>query len=181
MRGTLVARRYARALMGGIQSEKTLETVSGELSLFASFYAKNAQLRKTLIHPGIPGETKGKILDEISAAAEFSDECRRALSVIMEHGRIGFVGDIARSLVLMADEKLKRIRVEVTSAYKLPDNDLKTLETAFSAITGKTAALEGKTDGSLIGGLVARVGSMVYDGSIRNQLRLLKARMEQEA
>lgn len=180
MKGSAVARRYARAILGCAQSEKQLETLGGELAGFASVYGKNPLLRKALAHPRIPAKNKENVLERVAEKEGLSEKCRKALAVILKNGRISFLPDIAESFIAMANEKQQRVRVELVSAYPLLREEIKTLEERFCAITGKAVMVEEKTDGSLIGGLVARVGSKVYDGSVKNQLRLLKVRLEQE-
>lgn len=180
MRDKVAARRYARAVMECVEVVEELEKMAVELTSFASLYSETEDLRRALLHPAIPDDRKKNIVEKISEKMGLSKTCGRALTVILEKGRIKLVQDIAETFTEMADERLSRIKVVVTSAYPLKEKEIERLEKRFSEITGKEARLEARHDRSLLGGIVARAGSMVYDGSISNQLRLMKVRLEQE-
>ncbi len=180
MRDKVAARRYARAITAYAESSEELERLVGELSEFASVFAGSLELRGAFLHPAIPDDRKQNILKEISRKMGLSEKCVRSLAVILSKGRIKIIEDIAESFSEMADEKLGRVRVNVASAFPLGENEIKKLEKTFSNLTGKEARVEAGHDGSLLGGIVARAGSMVYDGSISNQLRLMKVKLEQE-
>lgn len=181
MRDKIAARRYARAIIEIAKGADEMDKIGRELASFASIYVKTADLRVILLHPAIPDERKKNIVAKISAQMGLSDKCADALAVILARGRINLITDIAESFAEMADEKLKRVKVHVTSAYPLKESEITKLEERFSVLTGKEARVETGLDKSLIGGIVARAGSMVYDGSISNQLRLMKIKLEQEA
>ena len=181
MRDKVAARRYARAIMEYAEGSEELERLVGELSLFASMYVGSDELRRALLHPAIPDDRKQNILREISKKMGLSEKCGRSLSVILAKRRIKLIPDVAETFSEMADEKLGRIQVDVTSAFVLSGKEIEKLEKIFSDLTGKEARVEAGHDKSLLGGIVARAGSMVYDGSISNQLRLMKVKLEQEA
>lgn len=180
MRDKVAARRYARAIMAYAGSLDELERLVGELSEFAAVFVESDELRGALRHPAIPDDRKQNVLKEISKKMNLSEKCGRSLTVILSKGRISLMPDIAESFAEMADEKLGRIRVKVTSAFPLSEKEVEKLEKTFSGLTGKEARVEAMHDRSLLGGIVARAGSMVYDGSISNQLRLMKVKLEQE-
>jgi F-type H+-transporting ATPase subunit delta len=176
-----VAVRYAAATLGSIKDVGEMETVGGDLDAFAKTCADNAELRKILIHPGIPLESKRRIVAQTAVKLNLSAKAKKTLDVVLRRGRIDVASDIAESYGLMLDEKLGRQKVRVTSAFPLSPADSEGLEKAFSALTGKKAKLELTVDKSLIGGIVASVGSKVYDGSVSNQIKRLKVKLEQEA
>jgi len=181
VRDKVTANKYAKAVIDTVKTNDEMEKLGAELSLFASAFEQTMDMRKALLHPGIPAETKEKIVAKVSEKLGLSDKCARAVRVILNRGRINLIGEIAESFAELVDEKLERIKVKVTSAFPLSEEELKNLKNVFSGITGKEAWLETNVDKSLIGGLVAGVGSMVYDGSVSNQLRLMKVKLGQEA
>lgn len=181
MRDKKVAVRYAVALLGAVKKTAELEAVSKDLNGFAALYRENGELRAILNHPGIPLARKMAILAGVGKKAGMSAIALKALEVVLRRGRVNVAGDIAESFGEMIDEKLGRQSVKVTSAYKLAAEDVAALEKVFSAATGRVAKVETVVDPSLIGGLVARAGSKVYDGSVRNQLAAMKLKLEQEA
>ncbi len=181
MRDKKIAVPYADAIISAVKDAKEMETVGVGLRQFAEVYAENGDLRKMLNHPALPNENKQRILKGIVDKLGLSASARRSLEVIQRRGRIGFITDIADAYDTMLDEKLGRQSVRVRSAFLLNTDEVGVLETIFSKLTGKKAKVEAVVDKTLIGGLVARLGSKVYDGSMSNQLKALKVKLEQEA
>ncbi len=181
MRDKKIAVPYAEAILGAVKDPKEMETIQGQLREFAAVLDGNDQLRKMLAHPALPEANKQRILKGVLDKMGLTPMVRRSLEVVLRRGRIAFTGDIADAYGTMLDEKLGRQSVQVASAYPLSADETKGLETAFSKLTGKKARIEARVDKSLIGGLVARAGSKVYDGSISNQLKTMKVKLEQEA
>ena len=181
MRDKKIAVPYADAILGAVKDPKQMETVGADLRQFAGVYAENGELRKMLNHPGLPAGNKQRMLKMIMEKMGLCAPARKSLEVVLRRGRIGFVADIADAYDAMLDEKLGRQSVRVRSAFALSADDVSGLETLFSRLTGKKAKVEAAVDKTLIGGLVASVGSKVYDGSISNQLKAMKVKLEQEA
>ncbi len=181
MREKGVAKRYALAFVESAQAKGVLEAVGGELSAFAHVYEENPELRKTLMNPAIPKMSKKKIVVSVLKTMNLSENCRRAVALLLEKGRVDFVTDVSDRFNEIMDERLGRVKVKITSAQTLGGADLKKLESTFAALTKKTVKLETRTDSSLIAGIVARIGSRVYDGSLSNQLRLMKIKLGGEA
>jgi len=175
------ARRYARAIIESAIDGAEMESLSAELSSFAELVETETDFRKVLVHPGIKPDAKRQVVSEIMKKAGYSPKSVKVVVTILNSGRINLASEIARSVRDMADEALGQVRVQATSAFPLSGDERKQLEETFGGITGKKVKLQTITDKSLIGGVVARVGSKVYDGSLRNQLRLMKVKLEQEA
>lgn len=181
MRDKKIAVPYADAILGAVKDPKQMETVGADIRRFAEVYAASGDLRKMLNHPGLPNENKQRMLKGVMEKLGLSAPARKSLEVVQRRGRIGFTADIADTYDAMLDEKLGRQTVRVRSAFALSTDEVGVLETVFSKLTGKKAKVEAAVDKSLIGGVVARVGSKVYDGSMSNQLKALKVKLEQEA
>lgn len=178
MRDKKAAQRYAVATIGSISDAGMMERVGMELRSFAATYSESTELRKAMAHPAIPAATKRKLMDKLSAKLSFSEKTAKALDCFLRRGRIGLAEDIAEAYSALLDEKLGRQKVVVTSAYPLMDSETKDLEKLFSSVTGKNAVLDVGVDRSLIGGVVARVGGAVFDGSVRNQLAKMRIKAE---
>ncbi len=181
MKDTGPARRYAKAIIESASGDAEVKSLSTEISSFAELVATYTDLRKVLIHPGIKSDAKQKVVSEIMKQTGYSPKSIKVVATILNSGRINLISEIALSVRDMADEALGQVRVQVTSASPLSEDERKQLEETFGGVTGKKVKLQIKTDKSLIGGVVARVGSKVYDGSLSNQLRLMKVKLEQEA
>jgi F-type H+-transporting ATPase subunit delta len=178
MRDKRVAERYALAALNHITDKKEMEKVGEDLEMFAAMYAENVELKKMCNNPAFSVQDKTKVLAKIAKVASFSAKSASILNVILKRGRIMLAADIAESYGAMLDERLGRQKVAVTSTFALSDQEVSDLEKSFSAITGKKAVVGVSLDKSLIGGVVARVGSVVYDGSVVNQLRIMKQKAE---
>jgi F-type H+-transporting ATPase subunit delta len=178
MRDKKAAQRYAVATIESISDAGMMERVGSELQAFAATYSESAELRKAMAHPGIPAATKRKIMEKLSAKLSFSATTAKALDCFLRRGRIGLAADIAEAYSALLDERLGRQKVVVTSAFPLTDSEKKDLEKLFSSITGKKPVMDVGVDRSLIGGVVARVGGVVFDGSVRNQLAKMRIKAE---
>ncbi len=180
MRDTAAAKRYSKAALDSAGDAKEIDMLGSDLASFVEAFNID-EFRKVLIHPAIKLESKREMVLNVSEKLKLSDKCKRILEIVLEKGRISLISEISESFGEMADEKLNRVRVDVTSAYELKKSETDDLKKMFENMTGKTASVSVSVDKSLIGGIVSRIGSKVYDGSLSNQLRLMKVKLEQEA
>jgi len=178
------ASRYARALVDIVMlpgSSLKPEDAVTQLRAVAAMLAQSAELRTALLTPAIQTSRKraviGKLLDEISA----SHLIRNFLFVIIDHRRVDIVGEIADTFEVLLDERLGFVRAEVTSAAALDERRSAGLESELARLTGKRMRLRFAVDAALIGGAVARIGSTVYDGSLRGQLQQLRRQMTEQS
>ncbi len=178
MKDKKAAQCYAVATIESISDANMMERVGRELHAFAATYSESAELKKAMEHPGFPAAAKRKLMEKLSAKLSLSAITAKALDCFLRRGRIGLAMDIAEAYSALLDERLGRQRVVVTSAYPLTDSEKNNLERVFSSITGKKAVLDAGVDRSLIGGVVARVGGAVFDGSVRNQLAKMSIEAE---
>lgn len=174
MTGRTIARRYAKALVGLAQEQGLLERVGGELKALAELLEASPDLRALLYNPGIRRDFKQKVLGALMERLGACALCRGFLSLVLDKGRIRYLGAVAECYQELADERLGRVRAAVRTAHALPPEAAQRLMAKLSEITGKEVVLDIKEDPGLIGGLVAQMGSTVMDGSVKNQLAILK-------
>ncbi len=174
MIGGEAARRYARALVDIAESRGVLDETGEALTEIAGEFQGNRELRRVLLNPRFARAERVKILDEIMAASGANELLRSFVRVVAEKDRIGELSDMAHSYQRLADERRGRVRAQVKSAYDLDAEAIEGLREKLSKITGSEVLMEVETDETLIGGLVCRVGGVVMDGSIKNQLRNLR-------
>lgn len=188
-----LARRYARALYEVVvgeataagldreaQSEAALaaaQAVREELRRFAELLAESAELRNVLANPAVTKESKKGILEEVASGRRFSRTTRNFLFVLVDKRRTGMVGPILEAFEELLNVELGVVQVDVLSARELSDGQRHLLEDALSHRTGKRVEARYTLDPELIGGIVARVGSTVYDGSVREALRRMQAKL----
>jgi F-type H+-transporting ATPase subunit delta len=179
-----VAARYANALAdvvtGGASSLRPQEAVS-ELRSFEAALRSSPELYNALTTPAVPVGRKRSVVGRISDILKISRIPRNFLLVLVDHRRIGSLSDIIRSFETVLDERLGFARADVISARELTEPQRAALSTRLERLTGKRIRMHFAVDDSLIGGAVARIGSTVYNGSVRGQLESLERRLGAEA
>jgi F-type H+-transporting ATPase subunit delta len=171
--------RYARALAAVVSDQKLDPgTAQRELNDFADLLDASAELREVLQNPSIPESQKLKVLDAIAARAGMSSTVRNALALITHHERLNELRSIIDSFAALSDEQGGVADAEIVSANKLDDANRRLLEEQVSKISGgqRVRAVYSE-DATLLGGAVVRLGSTVYDGSVKAQLQQLKQRL----
>lgn len=177
-----VAKRYARALLElGQQAPGGLDPLVEELQAFHLALRESAELRNVLMTPGLDLATRQGLLREVLAAAGASTTTVHTLLLLTERNRLAVLGDIVEAVREEADRVGGRVRARVTSATALSPAQVDEIKGAFERRTGKRIVVETAVDQDLIGGVVAQIGSVVYDGSIKSQLRRLRDSLSQEA
>jgi len=175
--------RYARALAAVVSDQKLDPgTTQQELNDFADTLEASDELREVLQNPSIPEPQKLKVLDAIAARAGMSRTVRNMIALITHHERLHELRTIIESYAALSDEQGGVADAEIVSAHPLDDAARKMLEQEVSKISGgsRVRAVYSE-DATLLGGAVVRVGSTVYDGSVRAQLQQLKQRLVKAA
>jgi len=180
MPGSL-ARRYARALIGLAESPAQRDKFAKDLEAFAELTkAKDtagAPLLAALVNERFPQAERKKLLDAVLRRVNADAMVGKFLAYVLERGRLSGVVEIARAYRRMADEAAGRIDAELVSAAALPPDAIAKMKSALERATGKSVVTSTRVDPDLIGGVVARVGSYVVDGSVRQALAQMKARL----
>jgi F-type H+-transporting ATPase subunit delta len=172
-----VARRYARALFQIGVDTGTFEALGQELGDLAQLFQESVELRQTLVNPVFKPAEKRAILEKILPRVTPSPVMQRFALLLLDRGRIALLASLARAYREMADAHVGRVRAVVTSAAPLSPADLERVRRSLERRTKKTVMLEAQVDPSLIGGLVAQVGDLVLDGSVRTQLSTLRDKL----
>ena len=175
-----ITSRYARALADVVQDQKAdPRRIEDELKTMADVVSSAPQLRTVWENPAVEANEKRAVLDAIVERTEVSKMVRNFVAVLIDHRRIGSLPAIVRQVEVEFNERLGLAMAEVTTARPLDDQQKRALETRVGAVTGKTIRARYATDDSLLGGAVVKVGSTVYDGSIRGQLERLKEELSE--
>jgi F-type H+-transporting ATPase subunit delta len=175
-----VANRYARALVDVVTASTSTvqpEDAVRHLRAVGEMLAGSLELRTALLTPAIPNSRKRAVIGRLLEEMSVSDLIRNFVYVIINHRRIGLLGEISEAFELLMDQRLGFVRAEVTSATALDARRSASLEAELSRLTGKKMRLRFAVDSSLLGGALARIGSTVYDGSIRGQLQQLRRQL----
>jgi F-type H+-transporting ATPase subunit delta len=170
--------RYARALLDVAVKEKAdFELIENELSQFADLFKQYPLLEKVLLNPAVPVPRKRAAIADILAQAKFTPIVTKLLTLLADRDRLVLSTDL---LAAYRDRLLDHrgvVRAEVTTATALDAGRTEAIQNGLAALTGRKVLLVTKIDPSIIGGLIARVGSTVYDGSVTRQLEKMKDRL----
>jgi F-type H+-transporting ATPase subunit delta len=169
--------RYARALVDVVTdpaSAKKPGEALEELRAVDTMVAESADLRAALMTPAIPGSRKKAVLGQLMDELAISKVIRNFLFVIVDHKRIPLLPEIREGFEQALDERLGFVRADVSSAAALSKQQSSELEIELARLSGKSVRVHYAIDENLLGGVVARVGSTVYDGSLRGQLQTMR-------
>jgi F-type H+-transporting ATPase subunit delta len=180
---SVVAARYANALADVItapESGTTADRTISELRSFEFALRYSAELQNALVTPAVPPSRKKAVIGRVAEILKLSRITRNFLFVLVDRRRIPALSGIIHNLEEVLDQRLGYARAEVSSAVELTEAQQMALNAQMERLTGKRIRMRFTTDPALIGGAVARIGSTVYDGSVRGQLAALERRLSAE-
>jgi F-type H+-transporting ATPase subunit delta len=176
---TAIARRYAEALADiAIQRGQT-QQIAEELSRFAEMFTSNKELYDTIASPIISQRDKVKILDALIQRTRPSKVIENLLKLLLSHHRLHHIRFVQEQFRNFIDEREGVVRAHVTTASPVGDDEKEMFARQLQRITRKRIDLTFKLDPSLLGGAVTRVGSVVYDGSVRTRLEKIKHELKE--
>lgn len=170
-----VVNTYARAfadvvIANHLDATKTLD----ETRQIAALVSESKVLREVWENPSIPAEQKRNVLDAIVQRAGISRPVRNFIAVLIDKGRMHFLSEMVAHFAQELNQRLGFAEAEITTARELGPDERKALESDLSVATGKRVRARYEQDQTLLGGAVARVGSTVFDGSVKGQLEKLR-------
>lgn len=167
--------RYARAFHQVVSSSGlNPEQVRHQLGDFQGTFAGSHELREFLSNPSLSQAQKLQVLDAVGSRVGLDKPVRNFIAVLMDHGRLSSLAEIIREYETIEDEANGISEVEILSARPLSNDEQDTLGAKAAELAGTRVRVAWKQDTSLLGGAVIRVGSRVYDGSVRAQLEGMK-------
>jgi F-type H+-transporting ATPase subunit delta len=170
-----VASTYARAFADVVLSAHLDAGGStAQLRAISNLLAESSELRRVWENPAIPAEQKRRVLDVIAERDGISKQVRNLVAVLIDHQRIHFLEPIIAQLEKELDARLGFAEAQITSARALGDAEKQEFEAQVGKLTGKKVRARYGQDASLLGGAVVRVGSTIYDGSVKGQLERMK-------
>ncbi|MCP4603982.1 MAG: ATP synthase F1 subunit delta [Proteobacteria bacterium] len=169
-----IARRYAKALFAIGEEKGNLLGLAREIQRVAEVWEESDEFRNTLTNPLINAKAKREIWNGVIRRLGVSPIGKNFLNLLFDKSRLTELPGIVRELSALADRKENRLRAEVMSAVQLPEDAVQRLKSALQKQTGKAVVITMREDPSLIGGVVTRVGDLMYDGSLRTQFARMK-------
>jgi F-type H+-transporting ATPase subunit delta len=175
---SVVASRYGRALADVVvRSGTDTQRVLTGLREVEQIIDSSPELRTALASPAVSPARKRSVMQRVLAPLDLPDKVRNFVNVVIDHRRIKEFPQIVDAFEQLLDERLGFVAADIRSAQELTESQRQAIAEQVSRLSGKQARLKFSIDPSLIGGVVARVGSTVYDGSVRGQLERLRTRL----
>ncbi len=168
-----IAKRYARALVKAVDNVDELQAIQAELGEFLTVVDESHDLRQLLFNPTFANQ-RPSVVRQLLDGSGCREVTLKFLLLIVQRHRVEALADIVEAVRLLLDEKTGTVRVQVTSAWEMDEEIYRELMDVLARITEKNIALERKVDGNVLGGFVARIGSQVYDGSLKSKLDRLR-------
>jgi F-type H+-transporting ATPase subunit delta len=173
-----VARRYAAGLFDVTRKNGRTERAGEELSAVIGIFNGHAELRKVLETPAVPAHVKKEIVARIlKGSGDVSDEVSRLMLMLAERDRLGLLAGVQAAFSERLLEERKILPAEVVTVSPLSEANRAALSKALGAATGRQVTLTERIDPSIVGGVIARVGSLVFDGSVTRQLERLRQKL----
>ncbi len=177
MSNETVARRYASALADVVVKSGETEIVRNELKTWEELVNSNANLQEAFANPSIAHLSKEKVLESLLEKAKPTKTTANFLRVLLRNSRLTELGQINEKLASVLEERSGVVSANVTSARPLSESEKTDLQTNLAKLTGKQVKLNFDINEEIIGGVITRIGSTVYDGSVKTQLENLKEQL----
>ncbi len=172
-----VARRYANALADVVIKTSETDSVRTELKTWEQMISANTNLQTAFGNPAISQVNKEKVLENLIEKTKPTKTTANFLRVLLRNNRLTEIGEINEKFSSVLEERSGAVSAQIISARSLSEAEKAEMQTNLSNLTGKTVSLNFATDETLIGGVVTRIGSTVYDGSVKTRLEELKQQM----
>lgn len=173
-----ITRRYAKALFGLAVEQGKVEAWVDSLQALERAVESSNELRDVLVNPVYAREQRRAILGKLIAALKLEPEPANLLCLLGDRNRLDHLGAIVTAFSAFADEHMGRIRARVISAAPLDATTAESLAAKLASATRAQIVIERAVDPQLLAGVVAQVGHLTYDGSVRTQLETLRATLK---
>ncbi len=168
-----VARRYATALADVAIERREEREVQNELDQWSSMIEANPQLKEVLANPTVVYDQKRTLLEELISRTRVRETTASFLRVLLKNQRLSQLREVVARFGQVLDERGGVVAANVTTARPIPEELKNTLHETLTAATGRKVRLSFTTDEAIIGGMVARIGSTIFDGSVQSHLERL--------
>jgi F-type H+-transporting ATPase subunit delta len=178
MTNKTAAMRYARALLDvAIKERADLDQIERDLASVAELFTQYPALAHALLNPVVPVPRKRAVVAELLAAGPVTPMVAKLVTLLADRDRLVLIPDLLAGYRDRLLDHRNIVRAEVTTTASLPAERAKAIEASLSRSTGRTISLTTRVDPAIIGGVVTRIGSTVYDGSVARQLEKIRERL----
>ena len=176
---SVAANRYAKALMDVLYPERA-EAGLQQLVDFAGLLKEQPDAGRLLQNPALSGDRRKRLLKDISDGFGFDKRVSNFIDILIDRNRLPIIEEVITAYQKLLDDRLGIVKATVTAARPLDAAQRQELTAKLENVTGKQVRMEVAVDPSLIGGVIAQVGSTIYDGSVRQQLDSFRSRLIEE-
>jgi F-type H+-transporting ATPase subunit delta len=170
VKNLIIAKRYAKALFSLAKEEAKIEQYGEELAGLVRLFETTPELADAIQNPLYPEAARKSIFASIAASAGLTPIMKSLVNLLIERNRVVSLGEISEYYSGLIDEHANVARAKVSAAVPLEDKVVQEIALSLEKMTGKKIVVEFQADPELIGGVVARIGDLVLDGSVRTQL-----------
>lgn len=175
-----IAQRYAAALADVAFEHKDGDNIRQDLSNFTEIFAESADLRNLTSNPSVGPDAKKSVLAKIADKMNTHTEVRNFVFLLIDHGRTGIITEIQQAFEAEMNHRAGIVDALIASAHELSASEKSQLTQALERVTGKKVHPEYQLNPQLIGGTRVRIGSTIYDASVREQLKRLRTELESQ-
>ena len=175
-----IARRYATALFDVTRQNNSLDAAQAGLASFAGLIAGSPELANVFASPAVTAAKKRSVADALVAQLNLPVEIQRLIVALADRDRLGLVAEVASAFDARVRQEKHILQAEVTTAVPLTAERAGELAASLGKALGGTVTIEQRVDPSIVGGVIAKVGSLVFDGSVTRQLELMKSELIKE-
>ncbi|HYA86066.1 MAG TPA: ATP synthase F1 subunit delta [Nitrospirota bacterium] len=172
-----IAKRYARALVELAEKKKAVDKIKDDFASFVAAVDAQPSLRKLFINPVFTPENKKTVIRELGGKLKMQPTTQLFVEHLAETGRIRYVKEVYEAFIEILAERQNRATVRLTTAATINADDLADIKKRLEALTGKQVDIDAQVDASLIGGARARIGSVIYDGTLKSQLAKMRMKL----
>jgi len=173
----VAARRYGAALFDVSLKEADLEKVERDLASFVALLKEQRELEQVLLNPAVPAARKRSLVATLAAQMELQPVVGKLLDLLAHGDRLALAGQVLEQYRGRLLDHREIVRAEVTTAVALDDDRLGAIQRGLGALTGRQVVMTARVEPEILGGVVARIGSTVYDGSLRRQLERIREKL----
>ena len=178
MTNRAAATRYARALFDVALKERAeLEQIEDQLAAFVGLFTEHPQLEKVLLNPAVPVPRKSAVVSDLARRLGTTPVLAKLLILLAERDRLVLLPDLLSTYRDRVLDHRQVVRAEVTTATPLTTARAQEIERRLAHATGRRVTMTSRVDPAIIGGVIARIGSIVYDASVTRQLEKIRSRL----
>jgi F-type H+-transporting ATPase subunit delta len=177
MRKPAAGKRYAKALFALAREEGRVDDVRREIQTLVDLFTSIPELGSVVYRPLHPLAERRAAILSVARQAGTSETVTRFMALLLDHHRMDVFPTVRDELERLANEAAGRVQAEVTAAAELPPDQLDRLRRALAARTQSDVQLDVRIDPSILGGVVAKIGDVVFDSSIRTQIAQMRANL----